>query len=362
MILRGPVPLVALLACACGPVSLGTPHPTDLRIESQLIPLQQPRLMLDLLVVVDRSAAMVEHRDALARVLSDLGYELAGRPYYELHLGIVAADLVSDAPGCPRAAGPGRLQSIDVQRPFLSVACDGKANFTGPMNVAITVNGQLAPGDGCGPNQALVAMQMALAPDDLEALSLNPGFVRPGSHVSILFISASDDESRDGTGRLHDTASVLDAVRQNHLVRTVALTAGTASRLASLNDGCPDAEPLDAPGHAAAMRCLIPELPVPSALVTSSQVRDRDPSQAGLQPDCAVMVRSGNELLSVLPPCESGEARCWRLIPVPGGPATALQLEVQGYGLFWGCDDLRADVQCATYGPTSSAQDSTQLP
>jgi hypothetical protein len=166
---------------------------------------------VDLLVVVDDSPSMADKQINLAanlpRFIDALGTLPGGLP--DLHIGVVTSDLGTKGAeeatagpaigtlgtgGCSGLGKAGDLQlfGAPVTDAFLSdIGAPGGArqtNYTGDLS---NVFGWMvrAGAGGCGFEQPLEAIKLALAPGKLA----NQGFLRPDATLAILIVTDEDD-------------------------------------------------------------------------------------------------------------------------------------------------------------------------
>jgi hypothetical protein len=195
--MRAAILLVAVTACADRTIVVG-----DLQEVSSFKAIANPDL--DLLFVIDNSASMTPHQEALAAsfptmmdVLSELD---GGLP--NLHIGVVTSDMGMSAsrtpPGpafgdCSDYGDDGTLQHTnapEVSEMFISDVADATGtrvrNYTGALR---DVFGKIAlvGAGGCGFEQHLSAMKRALENP------ANAGFIRPEANLAVVIIGDEDD-------------------------------------------------------------------------------------------------------------------------------------------------------------------------
>ena len=199
--MRLAISLAVLAACADRTIVVG-----DLQEVSSFKAIPNPNL--DLLFVVDNSASMSPHQQALAAsfpnmmdVLSELD---GGLP--NLHIGVITSDLGMSAtrtpPGPPFTPGSndctlsgddGLLQHAaapELAGMFISDVADATGarvrNYTGELRDVFSKIA-LVGSDGCGFEQHLSAMQRALTNP------ANAGFIRPEANLAVIIIGDEDD-------------------------------------------------------------------------------------------------------------------------------------------------------------------------
>ncbi|MEO8548639.1 MAG: hypothetical protein ABI678_01650 [Kofleriaceae bacterium] len=165
---------------------------------------------LDILVMVDDSPSTQDKTNnlkasfpALVNVLDGLP---GGRP--DLHIGVITSDVgskgfgdASPGPGvgsgvgmCAGTGKAGVLQtqgSVVVTGKFLSDVASGNGrvvNYTGSLANAFSAIASVGAA-GCGFEQPLHAIQLALSPDN----AANAGFLRPDANLLVLMLSDEDD-------------------------------------------------------------------------------------------------------------------------------------------------------------------------
>ncbi|MEO7095109.1 MAG: hypothetical protein ABI175_17750 [Polyangiales bacterium] len=202
-----------LLAAACTP-EIDAYKPLDVKAARDL----------DILFVIDDSSnrgsydEMASQLDVLQARLADVDGQLPS-----LHVGVVTTDLgtssTKDAlPGwttgnCTGFGKAGQLQTFDGQpgggyledlrdasggrmRNFTSNDLAGELDrLTNPSNLGI----------GCEYEQPLEAMRKALDPE------INPGFMRDGALLSVVFLTAEDDCSAQRSAVMDPTNTTLGA-------------------------------------------------------------------------------------------------------------------------------------------------------
>ena len=189
--------IVAVAACADRTIVVG-----DLQEVSSFKAIANPDL--DLLFVVDNSASMTPHQEALAAsfpsmmdVLSELD---GGLP--NLHIGVVTSDMGMSASRTPPGPGAascnaygddGTLQHAnapELSGLFISDVADATGsrvrNYTGELR-DVFAKVALVGADGCGFEQHLSAMKRALENP------ANAGFLRPGANLAVVIIGDEDD-------------------------------------------------------------------------------------------------------------------------------------------------------------------------
>jgi hypothetical protein len=199
--MRVVVVLVAVTACADRTIVVG-----DLQEVSSFKAIPNPNL--DLLFVIDNSASMTPHQQALAasfpRMMDVLAQLDGGLP--NLHIGVVTSDMGTSASGTPPGPEVGVLGSgfcggygddgalqhasaPELAGMYISDIADGGTrvrNYTGELRDVFSKIA-LVGSDGCGFEQHLSAMRRALINP------ANAGFLRPQANLAVVIIADEDD-------------------------------------------------------------------------------------------------------------------------------------------------------------------------
>jgi len=165
---------------------------------------------VDILFVIDNSAGTLEKQRNLSKsfpaLIDALRSPRLGGEIPNLHVGLVSTDLGAgdyNLPGCEVAGGDGgkllaqpRITGcVPPSQPFIAYV-EGVTNIKGPTQDPIQqvkeafqcIAADLGTG-GCGFEHPLEAARRALDPK----LGLNPGFVRDGALLAVLFLTDEDD-------------------------------------------------------------------------------------------------------------------------------------------------------------------------
>jgi hypothetical protein len=178
---------------------------------------------LDLLFVIDDSDSMAREQEQLAiharRMIEVLERLPAGRP--DLHIGVVSTDVggcgrsavpggvlrnepnPSDADDLEGCTGPRDRYLIDTIDPATG---ERSQNYDGELGRAFACIATLGTG-GCGFEQPLEAIRLALSPDTIE----NDGFLRDDALLAIVLLTDEDDCSASDP-RLFEMPGVVDGV------------------------------------------------------------------------------------------------------------------------------------------------------
>jgi len=212
--------LTAGLLAGCPDRSIDKVDPEQGRVEAKDIPVNVNR-NLDLLFLIDNSPSMRDKQLNLAnnfgRFIDVLSTIPGGLP--SIHIGVVTSDLgthgttaagppqigsIGDG-GCKNSGNEGNLQRYDAPitdgKPYLEDLTDAsgtrKPNYTGSLSAAFGKMAQGAGAGGCGFEQHLEAMKVALQPGH----PANAGFVRngdmtsgdPEAYLGVILIADEDD-------------------------------------------------------------------------------------------------------------------------------------------------------------------------
>jgi hypothetical protein len=167
---------------------------------------QHPENDVDILFVIDTSNSMAEEQTNLAANIPKL-IEALKDPQGklpDLHIGVITVDLGAgnyQLPSCETNGDNGKLQASPTTAgctppadPFIKHV-GGVTNVSGgssdPAQQVIDAFQCIATmgTGGCGFEQTLEAARRALDP----TLNLNPGFVRPGASLAVVFLTDEDD-------------------------------------------------------------------------------------------------------------------------------------------------------------------------
>jgi hypothetical protein len=271
---------------------------------------------VDILFVVDDTAAIAPHRETLARGFADIASVLVNPLVPRApHVGFVRAG-TCDASARAAACG------IQLAEQFArSEWCDTVANFTGTFGTALTCMADLGS-DDCGPAQPLAAL--------LKAISGPPrpgweGFLRPDAYLQIVIVSAADDAS--GPLSVLDLATLAKQLKPDPSQVLVSII------------GPADCAPGDVTGprltefvnqfgangtyvslcsepFTLAIRQITERSNVDLRPPCVANLRDVDADTPGLQPNCTVSRTNTTPFSLVtraLPNCDTGRTPCWRL-------------------------------------------------
>ncbi len=297
--------------------------------------LQYP--LVNLLIVVDRSAAMAPYAPELADHLRELADTLLRVSSPDSHIAIVAADAgsLTAAPvtgGCPTPDG---AFIADERLPWFTCSTDPAArcpdrNFEGGLADALACIGALPVVNGAA-RQPLRAAAEALENPSAD------GFHRPAALPYVLIIAGGDDES---PGPVQDYIDRMRARLDPDHEPFVGVIAppGTERLNAALASSYRPSDPIaiDQPSWSTAVDWIVLDHLLPDACLRgepgsdiSIDPTDLDPDNPGVQPDCVVTVtsernRPGLPVGTVIPPCRmstpsqpqpDNPVPCWWLGP-----------------------------------------------
>lgn len=334
--------LAATASCTGAP---GTDDPGDQTLSCEARSgayhyLQYP--LVDLLIVVDRSAAMAPYAPELAGHLRELADSLQRVSDPDSHIAIVAADSdrMTTAPATDGCPVPDGAFIADERLPWFTCSTDPAArcpdrNFDGALADVLACIGSLPVADGAA-RQPLRAAAEAL--EDASA----DGFLRPGALPYVLIIAGGDDES-PGPVEAYTDRMRARLADPSALFISVIAPSGTERLNAALASSYRHLDPIaiDEPSWSPAVEWLVLDellynscLRGEPAIITGVDIdpTDLDPDNPGIQPDCVVTVadennRPGLPVGTVIPPCRMStpdlprpddQVPCWWLGPRPG--------------------------------------------
>lgn len=325
--------LLGLATSAC----VDTPRMEEPEVESSHVRVREvpeaPVTKLDLLIVVDDTAAMARYQDRLALASDALADELdvLARNWTDLRVAVVANDgLLRRLPGSDEAF---LVDSIDF-------AYRHEQNHPGTLRDAVKALMNVGVSNP-GPSQPLEAMR--------HALESHSEFLRDEAVLAVVTIGATDDASPWPVADYVQWTKAATGGSWHRSLVAVSINAGTTPRLdeyraavfqppmTSIDDDFgPAFQRLGARWGWGVGGCL------------EEALADVDPMTPGLQPDCSLHVVVDEELRP-LPPCtvatDLGRAveetstlpapACWSLTPDPQncfyGPSPNYALEFHGY-------------------------------
>jgi len=345
----GPLLLSALaaLATGCGG-ALGTPPCEDGSCGTQASTRRtfqaKVNRKIDILFVVDDTAAIAPHAEVVTEGLAGIGAALrAATPPLSLHAGFVRA-------GSCDASARGAACGIAAPEQFLRSEWCGtitNTNVPGDITAAFGCLGELGAAD-CGPAQPLASAVQSLSGPPRAGWE---GFLRPDAFLMIVVVSATDDASGPpgSPTPVSDLVGAVKALKPDPGGIMVAMIGPgdcapgetTGPRLVAF------AEAFGANGlvmglcggdyAAAADRVTFSEGELRPLCLTN--VRDTDTLSPGLQPNCTVIENSvhpdGSIATTPLPGCDASPPPCWRLNPPsPVGTCTGYLVTLE-QGADW---------------------------
>ena len=330
--------VLAGCATSCATEELALAPITQQRVELFDLP-QQSLIPVDLLIVMDDSAAITPYEAELPAA-----FRLFDETQYwrlDLHVGVISADLGDAAPGCTPTGLDGRLVHKGVA-PGTYLALHRNPigpptqNFAGALPDVLA---QLAPlgHAGCARQQPLAAILRAL-----DGQPANTGFRRPGAHLALVVIAASDDASTASVDELATALHALAAPGDPGLVYLSILAPVGSARLDEIVARFPNRNtrlPLEDLRLDEALPVFEPfGPPYGGNPCVDGELIDRDDATPDLQPDCAfsevLVTPHGRVELGPIPACapaSTGVFPCWRIAPDPRNCpfATGLMIAIE---------------------------------
>ncbi|CAN5768180.1 hypothetical protein BH11MYX3_BH11MYX3_06860 [soil metagenome] len=272
---------------------------------------------IDLLFVIDNSPAMAAAQTKLAgdyrAMIELLGATSIGLP--DVHIGVVTTD--------PRDRGELRRAAFLADAPRF--AWQRERNYTGPIADAF-VDLAAVGVSGATNSQPLDAM--------LQALAVNPGFVREDAYLAVVILTAGDDH---GTAVIDDVVHAIKSLKTDPSKVMVSgafgacdandITATAAPRLAAFVDQFPNRN-----AHALLCDADLTPLITPATLLLRATLGQPCLGSTLREPhECkAWLVDPHSDQQELLPECASPTSdRCWSLRPddqaCPGGQGLHLR-------------------------------------
>jgi len=295
---------------------------------------------LDVLFVVDDTAAMAPHREALAAALPAMAQTLRvehGPPSLgppSLHVGFIRA-------GSCDTSTRGSACGVAGEQFLRSEWCHTIDNFSGGWEETFACLGDLGVAS-CAPSQPLAAAQRFLTgapPPGWE------GFLRADTHLLIVVVAAQDDASgpQAALTPILEIAAAIKATKPDPSRFSVSAIGPGGDCAAG---EAPAPRLLDFVEEFGANGIYVPlcggeftrhlqrfgellNFGIPRACVAN--VRDIDPATPGLQADCSVedlaKTPDGTRTASRLPSCDESTPPCWWLTPEAGCGGYSLGIE-----------------------------------
>ena len=300
-----------------------------------------PNRKVDILFVVDDTAAMAPHRDAVTAAIADMAGDLnqPARPL-SLHVGFIRAGSCNAG---TRAAACGVTRGESFLR---SEWCQTVTNAAGGFVDTFTCLADFGT-DDCGPGQPLSAALQVLGGSPLPGWE---GFLRPEAYLLIVVVSATDDASGP-TGALtpaYDLAKLTRGLKADPSWIVVSVIGPGDCAVGDvpaprLNEFV---QQFGANGSyiglcSGQLRYAVRRVteftnegvPPPCA----SNIRDTDAATPGVQPDCTLvmtyMTSLGASVVTAIPSCDNSQPPCWNLqnglCPGSSVPSYAFNIEGQ---------------------------------
>ena len=293
---------VATAACTDDPSGGGGPGGT-IHVEAIDIPGMYPR-QLDVLFVVDDTAAMAPHTAALSGLGTSLQTALEAQTgtLPDTRIAATTTDATSGALRAPSG----------VTDPFLATALapdfTRTTNFTGAL--ATAVDGLLAVGASrSSANEPLAATQTAL--------DGNASFLRDG-YLAVIAVTATDDAS---SATAASYASALKARKADPAdVVVIGIYDTPATRLDEFHQLFPNRNTVSAiDGSLTDVFALLAQLQKTTlGIPCTREPADLDPDLAGPQYDCALAMYFTDTDTAPLPQCTAGgPERCFEVVDDP---------------------------------------------
>ena len=280
---------------------------------------------VDLLFVVDDTAAIAPHRDALTAEFTAMATALRASPApTSLHVGFIRA-------GSCDTSTRGGVCGVVAQEQFLrSEWCQTIDNFAGAYEQTFACLGDLGAAD-CAPAQPLEAARRFVtgaAPPGWE------GFLRPDAYLMIVVVAAQDDASEQQAGLTPTAiAAGIKAVKSDpsQIVVSIIGPGGCAAgepmgpRLVEFvsefgSNGL--YLPLCSGQLTPALDRITQQINTSFHPYCATNVRDTDLEAPGLQANCTVEDFANNpdgtRTSSRLPNCDASAPPCWRMIASSG--------------------------------------------
>jgi hypothetical protein len=306
---------------------------------------------LDMLFVVDDTAAIAPYTDAIATGLAQIAERQSdpGAPT-SVHAGFIRAG------GCD-ATTRGAACGVVAPEQFLrSEWCNTATNFSGTFADALTCLGALGAAS-CAPAQPLAtAVQLLAGP----ARAGWEGFLRPDAYLAIVFITAEDDASGQPLTPVVELAQIVKGLRPDPS-QVIVSAIGPGGCVAGDEPGPRLLEfvnqfganglylPLCSAQYSAALDRAFMQINWSLQPPCVQNVRDTDLDAPGLQAACTVEDRSrgpdGSLTTSSLPSCDESQPPCWRMLPGGGVNCTGYVFEI-----------VRADDWCVEAGTNATLE------
>jgi hypothetical protein len=276
---------------------------------------------VDLLFVVDDTAAMAPHLDAVATGFRQMAAALRGQTGpTSFHAGFIRAggcDTTTRGATCGLAA-PDQYARAEW--------CQQITNLTSADDETFACLGGFGATD-CGPAQPLSVAQRLLAGPALFGWE---GFLRPDAYLMIVVVAAEDDAS---PGSVVDIAARFKALKSDpgQVLASVIAPDACASNQAQPCRLVQFAEqfgsnglilPISTGQLAAALTEITNSIEIDVQAPCFRNLLDSDPATPGLQATCSVddvtPAPDGTWHHTILPSCDQSGPPCWRFEPGGG--------------------------------------------
>jgi hypothetical protein len=274
---------------------------------------------VDLLFVVDDTAAMAPHRDALAAGFTAMAQKLRAPPApTSIHAGFIRAGSCDTSARARTACGyPG------TGTYFLSSEwCHTRENFRGDYEETFACLGDLGAAN-CAPSQPLAAAGRFLTEPEQPGWE---GLVRPDAYLVIVIVTAQDDASVKPPLEI---AAAIKAVKSDPSQVGVSIIGpggdcaggeAPAPRLLEFVEqfGANGTYlPLCSSQFATALERVGQLISIQISPTCVTNVRDTDPATPGLQADCTVEDVTtdgvGGFITRQVLSCDRSAPPCWRM-------------------------------------------------
>jgi hypothetical protein len=294
---------LAASACGDGPTPIDVP---GWSCEAYGVAFAPQVRRFDILLVVDTAPAMADHHtpliDNLGRFASVLANLEGGLP--SLHIGVIAGDgdgrmiAAATTEGCPTPDG---TFLRDTSRPWFQCSDDPRQscrdrNYDAPLGDTLSCTGGL---DATGERAPLLASALrALDGSHPE----NQGFVRDGSFLTVVFLTADDDAS---PASVDEYADALAGFEETNRILVSAVLPAAAPRLEAFLDRFPNRSASISIADPDWSDAFVPLadlwIPTIGSCLEGADPTDLEPDRTGLQLACWVTDRDDPSTL--VPAC-----------------------------------------------------------
>jgi hypothetical protein len=279
---------------------------------------------VDLLFVVDDTAAMAAHRDALAAGFTAMAQRLRGPVApTSIHAGFIRAGSCDTSARAHTACGfPGTGTYF-----LRSEWCHTRENFPGDYAETFACLGDLGAAN-CAPSRPLAAAGRFLTEPEQPGWD---GLVRPDATLAIVIVTAQDDASLEPA---REIAAAIKARKPDPSQVAVSVIGPGGDCAGGEAPGPRLLEfvqqfgangiylPLCSGQFPAALDRVEQLISVQISPWCVTNVRDTDPATPGLQADCAVEDVTtdglGGFITRQVPSCDESSPPCWRMVAGAG--------------------------------------------